>query len=204
MSATQQAPQISAMVDPETPDFLYPLSEFLACAPVETVTLLETGEAVMPEPYRALLVHDRDMTSTLERFHEEAIVLRPVASKQEGNSLFRQVVLVGADSGTALEFGAIRIDLAGFSRSARQEVLAARKPLGAILADHVVVYESRPECFFSLRSDPCMEELLELDGVHRLYGRQNVLRGLGGLPLAEVVEILPPVASREPEPAPVP
>jgi chorismate-pyruvate lyase len=182
-------------VDPGAANFLYPLSEFLACAPLESVTLLETGEAVMPEPYRALLVHDRDMTSTLERFHQEPIVLRSVASKQRGRSLFRQVVLLGMRSGAPLEFGAIRIDLAGFSSLAQEEILEARKPLGAILADHAVAYESRPQCFFSLRSDPCMEELLELESLHRLYGRQNVLWGPGGQPLAEVVEILPRVVS---------
>lgn len=190
------------MVDRNAPDFLYPLSEFFACSPLQAVALLESGDRPMPEPYRSLLVHESDMTSTLERFHRERIILEPVASKEDGGSLYRQVVLKGVRSRLPFEFGAIRIALQAFTDAAREEILAAEKPLGGILADHKVPYRSRPRCFFGLRSDPCMEELLELDRGHRLYGRQNVLWAPDGQKLAEVVEILPPTEAPTSSPQP--
>jgi chorismate-pyruvate lyase len=147
----------------------------------------------MPEPYRGLLVHGKDMTSTLEAFHGESIELRPVVVQRGDDVVMRQVLLVGERSGRPLEFGAIRIDLSGFGAEARGEILAARRPLGAILARHGVQYTSRPRCYFSLGSDPCMARLLGLRGPRTLFGRQNILWSREGKPLAEVVEILPPV-----------
>ena len=199
-SLQQEAPPPPPPISSETrspsgsaANFLYPLSEFFACPPPQDVVRLEGQGKPMPEPYRSLLVHERDMTSTLERFHEETLVLRPVVRKREGDNLFRQVVLIGERTGTPWEFGAIRIDLGAFGAAARGEILAARRPLGSILARHEVAYESRPRHYFQVPSDQCMGQLLDFSGSCPLYGRQNVLSSPTGRPLAEVVEILPPI-----------
>ena len=196
MSATEQLPPLRP-AQRDAPDFLYPLSEFFACGPPQNVQLLEVGGEPMPEPYRHLLVHERDMTSTLEAFHGETIGLRPVVVQREDDSVMRQVLLVGENSERPVEFGAIRIDLSGFGAEARGEILAAQRPLGSILSRHGVTYTSRPRCYFSLASDPCMARLLELRGPRTLFGRQNVLWSSQGKPLAEVVEILPPAEPTE-------
>ena len=78
----------------------YPLDEFyartgLALPPLDQVD----GEAV-PEPYKSLLVHERDMTSTLENFHKTGIHLRLVSRQQRGDEYFREVVLVLDRSGS--------------------------------------------------------------------------------------------------------
>ena len=51
----------------------YPLDDFYAQAglPLPRITAIP-GEA-MPEPYRTLLVHQNDMTSTLEKFHKSTV-----------------------------------------------------------------------------------------------------------------------------------
>ncbi len=94
-----------------------------------------------------------------------------------------------------VEFGAIRIDLAGFPPPAREEILIGRLPLGTILTRFRVAYDSRPRLFFRIRSDRRIEEIFGLPGRSLLYGRQNVLAAESGRPLAEVVEILPPVTA---------
>ena len=71
---------------------------FRGCEPTE-----------MPEPYRSLLVHEVDMTSTLERHHGEAMALEVLADGQSGGHYFREVVLRCAQSGKAAEFGLIEI-----------------------------------------------------------------------------------------------
>lgn len=184
-------------------DLLYPLSEFFN--PGESVPLAEheSGGRRMPEPFRSLLVHDSDMTSTLERYHGECLELRLIDKMHHGTYLFRQVVLVGKASGLPREFGAIRIDLSRFEPEARRRILGGRQPLGSILAELAVVYTSQPRLFFHVTADPRMQEIFGLDGARLLYGRQNVLAAPGGEPLAEVVEILPPLDEVE-EPSDTP
>lgn len=178
---------------PSMLDLLYPLSEFFRRGDARPVARLEAGEQPMPEPYRSLLVHDQDMTSTLELFHGERLRLRLLAGLRRQSSLFRRVVLVGSESGKAVELGAIRIDLAAFEETARQRILEAKQPLGSILKEFEIAYVSRPRLYFHVASDEAMEASLALAAPARLYGRQNVLSRPDGQPLAEVVEILPPV-----------
>ena len=174
-------------------DLLYPLSELLAERPEVSIRHLHHDGDGMPEPYRELLVHDQDMTSTLEAFHGEKLELCRLESRRSDGALWRQVLLVGARSGEIREAGAIRIDLRHFNTEARWEVLEGQKPLGAILADHRVAYESRPRLFFAFDASERTDRLLGLGARGRtLYGRQNVLSSPSGV-LAEVVEILPPV-----------
>lgn len=171
-------------------DLLYPLNELCGHRPQWQARPVDA--AAMPEPYRGLLVHERDMTSTLESHHAESIELAVLERRRQGDLLYREVVLVGAWSRRPVEFGAIRIDLAPFQPAARDQILAGKKPLGAILADHQVPYLSRPQLYFTLRSDALIDRALGLAGPATLYGRRNVLTGPAGRLLAEVVEILPP------------
>ena len=182
----------------ETPDLdlLYPLTEFYHSYDPIPLAQEEVGGGRMPEPYRGLLVHDGDMTSTLETFHGEAIELRQLDRLRTACALLRKVVLVGRESGRPVEFGAIRIDLHAFEPEARWRILEGRLPLGTILARYGVAYTSSPRLFFRLESDARIDRKLELTEPATLYGRQNVLSDPGGRPLAEVVEILPP-APRE-------
>lgn len=149
--------------------------------------------AAMPEPYRSLLVHERDMTSTLEAFHGEALGLRVLAKQLTRDSLRRRVVLEGVDSGRGVEFGAIRIHLGGFEGEALEAVRSGEQPLGTILGRFGADYRSRPAGFFSIRADAAIAGALRRPLVGRtLYGRRNRLTWADGSPLADVVEILPP------------
>ncbi|HXA05898.1 MAG TPA: hypothetical protein VNY30_13705, partial [Bryobacteraceae bacterium] len=68
----------------------------------------------MPEPYRSLLVHNRDMTPTLERAHNQSIQLRVLRRALTGDLLTRQVVLVAEGGQVPVAFGAIKIHLEHF------------------------------------------------------------------------------------------
>ncbi|MDA8019147.1 MAG: hypothetical protein MPN21_17040 [Thermoanaerobaculia bacterium] len=178
---------------PATLDGLYPLGELLAQRPDVSVRHFDRDRGDMPEPYRSLLVHDQDMTSTLEKHHREPLELCRVESRRSAGALWRQVLLVGRYSGEIREAGAIRIDLRHFDAAARWEVLEGQKPLGAILADHRITYVSRPRAFFAFDATRQTDRLLGLSARGQtLYGRQNRLSTSAGV-LADVVEILPPV-----------
>jgi hypothetical protein len=149
--------------------------------------------AGMPEPYRSLLVHQRDMTRTLERFHGAPIHLRVLSSHQDGGAYWRESVLELDRRNQAVEFGAIKIHLAHFAEPWRSEILAEHRPLGGILNASGVRYTSRPSAYLRVSADAFITGVLRLTGAPTLYGRQNTLRDSEGHVLAEIVEILPPV-----------
>jgi len=170
----------------------YPLDDFYAQAdralpPIEAVE----GEAV-PEPYKSLLVHQDDMTPTLEKFHGERIHLAVLSRQQRDDFYFREVVLLLDKTDQPVEFGAIKINLALFPPAARNEILQERRPLGTLLADYTITHTSRPKAYLRIHSDDFINAALKLDQSQWLYGRRNTLWDPQQRPLAEILEILPP------------
>ncbi len=184
-----QAPPRSSVTDPPTD----PRQALGAAFP--ELALKQLPGLLVPEPYRSLLVHDQDMTSTLERFHGESLFLELLSSTLQRQILGRHVLLVGETTGCPRELGAITIYLHRFGPKSAQEILAGRKPLGAILADHHIPYTSCPQGFLELQSTPkILAALRQKDSAKALYGRRNSLFGPAGDLLADVIEILPPLA----------
>ncbi len=176
---------------------VHPLDQFYAQAgkPLPPLDVIE-GEAV-PEPYRRLLVHQADMTPTLEKFHGILLHLRVIGSRRQGAEYFREVTLLRDDNNQPVEFGAIKISLHLFPASAQAEILQEHQPLGHILESCRIQHTSRPSAFFRIASDRLINELLQLSGAQVLYGRRNTLFDPHQRALAEIVEILPVAAGRE-------
>ena len=171
----------------------HPLDEFYARArqPMPAMEFIDAEE--VPAPYKQLLVHESDMTSTLEHFHEGRIHLRLLHKQQSEHTYSREVVLELDDANTPVEFGAIKIYLLTFPPGARERIIEARAPLGRILKEFGIAYVSRPKVFLRIASDRLISGALQLNGTHRLYGRCNRLSDAQGNPLADIVEILPPI-----------
>ena len=182
----------SSFAVPEAPSLAYPLDDFYARSGVALPPLNQVEGEAVPEPYKTLLVHERDMTSTLEAFHKTGIHLRVLSSQRRGSAYFREVVLHLDTSEQPVEFGAIQIHLDRFPTSAQREILEERFPLGHVLKDHAIAYTSRPKAYLRLASDKLISQVLSLHGAHILFGRRNTLFNPAGEPLAEIVEILPP------------
>ncbi|MBM3823211.1 MAG: hypothetical protein FJ404_10050 [Verrucomicrobia bacterium] len=171
----------------------HPLDDFyaragLALPPIEPIEPMR-----IPEPARSLLVHDADMTPTLEAFHGGEVELSVLGREIRGETYFREVVLRLKDSGKPVEFGAIKIYLNFFSTEARRLILEERLPLGHILRQCAVPHQSRPKAFLQVTSDEVINQALGLSGAVTLYGRRNTHWDPQQRPLSEIVEILPPV-----------
>jgi hypothetical protein len=171
---------------------IYPLDEFYAMRGQEAPVLGHIQAADVPEPYHSLLVHQSDMTSTLENFHHEQLHIKVLARRVVENEYFREVALELNGSGKAVEFGAIKIILDLFPIEARQEILREKQPLGRILTAFGIAFASRPSAYLRMASDDFIEGALKLTGRQFLYGRRNTLMDAWERPLAEIVEILPP------------
>ncbi len=177
-------------------NLFYPLDAFyeLLRLPLPLVTCVEGSE--VPEPYRTLLVHQRDMTPTLARAYGCDIQLRVIRKELQDHVCARQIVLETADNSEAVLFGAINIYLDRFPPVARRLVLEGARPLGGILQSEGVAHTSRPEAYIRVESDDVIQEALALAKPQVLYGRRNVLWDSSQQALAQVVEILPPFGPR--------
>lgn len=173
-------------------DLLYPLSAFYREAGLAVPAAFPVEPHEVPEPERSLLVHNCDMTPTIEAAFGQRLHLRLLNRRLKHDSLSRQVLLV-LDDGRVVCMGAIRIYLDRFSDEAKRLILEGRVPLGTILAVQRIPHSSSPLGYFRVAPDAGITGALQLNGAQPLlYGRQNVLSDLTGEVLAKVVEILPP------------
>src|ERR1700734_2477923 len=86
-------PAMPELVD-TTLDLLYPLNEFYEQAGLTLPAVRRINGREMPEPYRRLLVHDRDMTPTLEAAYDRKMTLRVLKYALSDEVFSREIVLI--------------------------------------------------------------------------------------------------------------
>ena len=174
-------------------DLLDPLPALYAQAGevLPTFELADPSE-LSPAAYR-LLVHSGDMTSKLEEFFSDEMRLKVLQCEHTPERYRREVVLYGEKSWLPVEYGAIDIALDAFPDNLREEIVAGKLPLGALLNAHSMRYRSEPRAF--LRVLPCdrLTELFRLSRPQTLFARSNRLLNEDAQELARIVEILRPV-----------
>jgi chorismate-pyruvate lyase len=173
-------------------NLFYPLNEFYDEAGKPLPDVVQIAGPDIPEPYRSLLVHDRDMTPTIEEACCSKVQLRILKYAVHGSVVSRQIVLVPEGGTRAVVFGAIKIYLKYFPPEAKSLVTEKKLPLGTILRTQGMAHASRPDAYIQVAADPLINEALNLTGSARLYGRRNVLLDAEQNTLARVLEILPP------------
>src|SRR5262245_36396664 len=114
---------------------LYPLDALYARAGIVGPVVKRTMAQRIPAPYKDLLVHQNQMTSTLERHFGDRVTVRVLASFSRGRSYFRRVLLALESTGRPVSMGAARIRLDVFSPRIRARILGEQVPLGRILSD---------------------------------------------------------------------
>jgi chorismate-pyruvate lyase len=169
---------------------LYPLNIVYAQAGIVPPVARRIAPEDIPLPYRSLLVHERDMTYTLEQHFGGRIVLRALSTFTKGRWFFRRVLLVLEYSGRPVEMGAIRIDLQAFPARIRAGILRGQVPLGRLLRDGRVGYRSRPRVFLALTPSAEMMGVFWMREPKTLYGRQTEMT-LDGRKIGDIVEVLP-------------
>jgi len=171
----------------------HPLDEFYRLAKRALPRIAPVDGDALPEPYRSLLVHERDMTSTLGQFHGDDIILKVLHRHNDGDAYYREVLLLAKRSQCPVEYGVIKIHLGQFPGPARDAITGATAPLGKLLHDYGIGHLSRPSGFLRVECDDYIGGLFILDERPLLFGRRNTLYdATGEHRLAEIVEILPP------------
>jgi chorismate-pyruvate lyase len=109
-----------------------------------------------------------------------------------GNILAREIVLEIDGDGSRVVYAGIRIYLDHFPPEARRLILDGSMPFGTILKSQGIIHFSRPEAFIRVEADAIINDALGLTGHSVLYGRRSALWNSPQIPLAHVLEILPP------------
>jgi hypothetical protein len=146
----------------------------------------------LPEPARQLLVHSRDMTSTLATYHESLIRIEILQCREKDGFYLREVFLRTLANGTIVEYGVLAIELAQFSDWQRDIIRAGQAPLGGLLHRFEIPFVSTPIGFFALAGSDLANTPLATTSNVTCHGRFNRLARESGEPLAWILEILPP------------
>lgn len=169
---------------------LYPLNVLYAQAGVALPAVKEISPVHLPPPYDELLVHENDMTLTLERYFGGPVAVRVLSSALKGQWYFRRVLLVQKASGRPLAMAAVRIRFTVLGVRYRAQVLREQKPLGRILRDAGVNFLSRPTGFFEVTPNSEMMGVFWMPEPRALYGRRTHVT-LVDARIGDIVEIIP-------------
>ena len=101
-------------------EITFPLDEFYRLAKRPLPVIRPVDRQDVPQPYHSLLVHERDMTSTLSQFHDDEIELKVLSLQNSDGGYYREVLLLAKQDQRPVEYGAIRICLEHFSEPARR------------------------------------------------------------------------------------
>ena len=146
----------------------------------------------VPEPAKRLLVHRRDMTSTLAEFHGSALRVDIFQQLRIDGLYLREVFLRTFDGDRMVEYGVIAIALEQFQPEAQQAITAGEAPLGELLHRFKIPFTSAPICFFSVPAEGLGGTPVGVPDGAICHGRFNRLTKATGQPLAWIMEILPP------------
>jgi chorismate-pyruvate lyase len=173
-------------------NLFYPMNEFYERAGVPLPRVVQVQGCDIPEPYRSLLVHDRDMTPTLTEAYQREMKLR-ILKKVINQWVFAREIILEVEGSTSVAvFAAIKIYLNLFAPEPKRIILEGKQPFGRILHTRRIIHSSCPQAFIQVNSDQTINHALRLTGHHVLYGRRSALLNSSQVPLAQVLEILPP------------
>ena len=173
-------------------DTLYPLDVVYRRAGIEMPGMKIVAPYEIPMPYRSLLVHEDDMTITLERHFGGRVILRALSTFTSGAWYFRRVLLVQEYTGRPVEMGAIRMKLDRFGARLKKQILENEVPLGRILRDGGFKYVSHAMAFLAITPNPEMMGVFWMREPRTLYGRRTeIVRD--GTKVGDIVEVLPRV-----------
>jgi|TARA_B100001059_G_scaffold55058_2_gene49701 hypothetical protein len=145
--------------------------------------------AEVEQPYRDLLCHEHDMTSTLAEFHGGEVELQIFDEGSDSDCYFREVLLRVGNK--PVEYGLIRIFLGNFPTGLGSAITEGCKPLGTILNESGLEYFSRPGGFLKISGKTFQPDFFPSSGGGFLFGRYNELVGANEEVLARIIEILP-------------
>jgi chorismate-pyruvate lyase len=171
---------------------LYPLTDLCSRSGRVLPEAVPVDPNSIPGAYRRLLVHDRDMTPTLEAHYGDRIHIEVLHMMREKQIYWREVVLRLDGSDRPVQYGASRTCLDRFPADAAAWVLQGRTPLGTIMKMWEIAHVCRPYRFLKVTPTAELAVLFGMPTPSPLYGRQNRITNPAGEWLIDVIEVVSP------------
>jgi len=127
--------------------------------------------ALVPRPYRGLLVHDQHMTVTMEHYHHCEVDVRIIDSRRDDDVYSRKILLSKQGADTIVQFGIVRFDLQYVTPPVREEILEGKTPLGRILINHNVLRHIDLGALLKITAGPGLAEYFHTQRGTETYGR---------------------------------
>jgi chorismate-pyruvate lyase len=143
----------------------------------------------LPPSFRALLAHEHHMTVTVEEYHADLVDVHLLASRLDGSSYTRKIILTLQHSGKVVLFGIVRINLDYCSPPVRKAILAGVTPLGRILIEHNVLRRIEVTAYLKIEPGPLQLQWFKLDKPQPLFGRLGFIY-CDDQPAVELLEIV--------------
>lgn len=175
---------------PEAWDALGPLRKAVRGRGGDDVRVRWLEGTDLPAAFAPILDHDKDMTSTLARHHQDAIGVTVLGRQQSKDVHWREVILQTANGGKNLIYGCVSIRVDLLDAKIRSALCEEKEPLGTILSQAGYPLKSQVRGFFSI-SGPVFERLIPFGcGERSVYGRCSNLMIPGKRIVAHVVEVI--------------
>ncbi len=151
--------------------------------------LKATSAQALPPLYRTLLAHHDHMTVTLEAFHQSLVDVHTVAERAEPTSYTRQSLLTRQSDSATVQYGIMRIELAGLPQQVRSDIESHAAPLGRILIRHNLLRKVELLALWEVKVGERLAALLDLEIGQTIYGRSAAIH-LAGEPAVDLLEIV--------------
>lgn len=159
-------------------DSIDTLGEF---QPVESSTL--------PDAYQSLLAHHDHMTVTLEAWHNSLVDVRVLADQMADDHYARKILLTLQRDSSPVQFGIMRINLAGLPEIVRLEIESQALPLGRIMIRHHLMREVEMCQLWQVKPGKELRLHLQLEDDTPVFGRTARIL-VAGNPAVELLEIV--------------
>lgn len=158
--------------------------------------LIEQAEhvpaAIVPEPYKSMLAHDKHMTVTMESYHDTPVDVKVLDQKQDGDLYCRKILLLKTGTDRVVQFGIVRFHLNYVTKEVRDEILDGNTPLGRVLINHNVLRHIDLGAVLKLTAGPGLAEYLQMESGGVTYGRLATIF-CNGQPAVDLLEVTIPL-----------
>jgi len=148
---------------------------------------VEAGD--LPEAYQSLLAHHDHMTVTVEAWHNSMVDVCVLAQQREDDLYARKILLTLHRDGEPVQFGIMRINLAGLPEIVRSEIESQALPLGRIMIRHHLMREVELCQLWQVTPGPELRSHLHLEDDTPIFGRTARIL-VDGQPAVELLEIV--------------
>lgn len=147
------------------------------------------GEDDMPASYASLLAHHDHMTVTLEAYWESLVAVRVVQERLDGDVYARQSLLARHSDGAVVQYGVVKIDLAGLPKIVRQTIENGSCPLGRVLIKNNLLRDVELLALWRIEVGSELARHLGMEVGDVIYGRSAAIH-LSGEPAVDLLEIV--------------